>query len=212
MEDPVRRNRKQTEGKLIKAVGEVFRAQGYTGLGINKVARQAGVQKNLIYRYFGNVEQLFWQYLLEQDYWSYYQNNLNNILEENREDYGKTLTKRVLEKQLDYFYSNTEMQQVIRWEISEKNEISRGISDARERMGEEMLSLTDAYFKNTDVNFRALLALLIAGIYYFVLHAKVNGSTFCGIDINKDEDMRELHRTLTKVVDCVYDKASRKTA
>jgi len=212
MEDPVRRNRKETERKLIRAVGEVFRAQGYTGLGINKVARQAGVQKTLIYRYFGNVEQLFKTYLLEQDYWSSYQNNLNNILEENQEDYGKSLAKNVLKKQLDYFYSNEEMHQVIRWEISEKNEISRGISDARERMGEEMLSLTDAYFKDTGVNFRALLALQIAGIYYFVLHAKVNGSTFCGIDISKESDMKELHRTLTQVVDWSYEKAAKKMA
>ena len=98
---------------------------------------------------------------------------------------------------------------MIRWEISEKNEISRGISDARERLGEEMLGLTDAYFMNSEVNFRALLALQIAGIYYFVLHAKVNGSTFCGIDINKESDMNELHRTLKQVVDRGYEKASK---
>ena len=209
MEDLVKRNRKKTEQKLIRAVGEVFRMYGYTGIKINKVARHAGVQKNLIYRYFGSVEKLFRTYLLEQDYWSFYQNNLDDILEGNKTDSGKNLAKNVLEKQLDYFYSNAEMQQVIRWEISEKNEISRGISDARERLGEEMLGLTDAYFMNSEVNFRALLALQIAGIYYFVLHAKVNGSTFCGIDINKESDMKELHRTLKQVVDWGYEKASK---
>ena len=208
MEDLIRRNRKQTEQRLIAAAGEVFRLNGYAGIKLNKVARQAGVQKNLIYRYFGSVQKLFREYLLKQDYWSFYHKNLDNILEENQQDSGRNLAKNVLEKQLDYFYVNSEMQQVIRWEICEKNEISRGISDARERLGEDMLGLTDPYFRGSKVNFRALLALQIAGIYYFVLHAMVNGSTFCGIDINKENDMKELHRTLKQVIDWAYEKAS----
>ncbi len=208
MDELPKRNRRETERRLINSVGELFRKSGYAGLKLNKVARQAGVHKNLIYRYFGSVQELFKVYILEQDYWSYYQNNLELILTINRQDYGKNLSKMVLEKQLEYFYHNTEMQRLIHWEISERNAISRGISDERERIGEEMLALTDKYFQGTEINFRVVLALLIAGIYYFVLHGKINGSTFCGIDINDNKGMDEVNRTLKQIVDWAYEKGT----
>ena len=210
MDEFTKRNRSETERKLIRAVGEVFRKDGYAGLKLNKVARQAGVHKNLIYRYFGNVQELFKIYILEQDYWSYYRNNLESVLVENQYDNGMSLSKIVLQKQLEYFYTNTEMQRLIHWEISERNAISRGVSDERERIGEEMLKLTDEHFQGSQINFRIVLALLIAGIYYFVLHGKVNGSTFCGIDINDSRRMDEISKTLQQIVEWAYEKASSK--
>ena len=46
------RNKEFTKRKLIDAVGEIFRTEGHTGLGVNKVAKRAGVTKKLIYDYF----------------------------------------------------------------------------------------------------------------------------------------------------------------
>jgi AcrR family transcriptional regulator len=49
------KNKELTKRKLIDAVGEVFPKEGHTGLGVNKVAKQAGVTKKLIYDYFGDA-------------------------------------------------------------------------------------------------------------------------------------------------------------
>lgn len=53
------KNKEQTKRRLIDAVGEIFRTSGYPGLGVNKVAKAAGVSKELIYRYFGSFDVSF---------------------------------------------------------------------------------------------------------------------------------------------------------
>ncbi|GLU52760.1 hypothetical protein Dfri01_22210 [Dyadobacter frigoris] len=85
----------------------------------------------------------------------------DNLLAANRHDFGQTLAKNILESQIEYFYCNKEMQQIMRWQINESNDISRGLADSRERLGEEMLGITDHYFKDSGVNFRALSAVVI---------------------------------------------------
>ena len=47
-----------TRRKIIDAVGTILAKHGLEKLGINAVAREAGVDKVLIYRYFGGFEQL----------------------------------------------------------------------------------------------------------------------------------------------------------
>jgi AcrR family transcriptional regulator len=202
------KNRKETERRLIQAVGEIFRTEGYAGIRLNRISRQATINKNLIYRYFGSPQELFKVYIEQQDFWSFYRDHLDEILAANKLDKGRKLAKTILENQLNYFFDNEQMQQLIRWEISEKNPISRGISDMREHIGEQMLQLTDEHFKNSYVNFRVLLALMIAGVYYIVLHTKINGSTFCGIDINNPDDMQKLHSTMQQMIDWAYEKAT----
>ena len=44
--------------------------QGFRGIGINVVARRAGVSKELIYRYFGSMDNLIRQLMIREDYWA----------------------------------------------------------------------------------------------------------------------------------------------
>ena len=53
---------------------------------------------------------------------------------------------------------------------------------------------------------RATLALQVAGIIFLVLQAKSSGNPFCGIDINKDEDMERILSALDGVVDMAYQQ------
>ena len=49
------RNRAQTEGRLRKAVEALLVEGGFGALTPSAVARRAGVDKMLIYRYFGDL-------------------------------------------------------------------------------------------------------------------------------------------------------------
>jgi AcrR family transcriptional regulator len=52
------RNRLKTEQRILDAVGTILLDQGYPAVGINAIARQAGCDKVLIYRYFGGLDEL----------------------------------------------------------------------------------------------------------------------------------------------------------
>src|SRR5512137_2267848 len=52
------RDREATERRILDAAGRLLARDGFSGLGINAVAREAGVDKVLIYRYFGGIEAL----------------------------------------------------------------------------------------------------------------------------------------------------------
>lgn len=203
-----KRNRQSTEESLIQVAGDLFRKYGYSNLTVSKIARQAEVDRNLVYRYFGNVAELFKKYLFGQDFWISHSDKVDEMIEENRHDDGKSLAKSLLASQLNYFMENKEMQRLIHWEITETNPIARGISDERERMGEQMLCITDNHFVGSDVDFRAIESILIAGVYYIVLHAKMNGSTFCGIDVNTEEDLLKIEKALKQIIDWAYANAS----
>ncbi len=52
------RSRLQTEQRILDAVGSILLDQGYPAVGVNAIARQAGCDKVLIYRYFGGFDEL----------------------------------------------------------------------------------------------------------------------------------------------------------
>lgn len=204
----VPKNKELTKERLINAVGELLIDEGYSSLKINKIAKKAGVDKKLIYRYFGNVESLIQAYLRKKDFWMDRVPDIEEQAEAIRSDSGKILAGEILQNQLKYFYDNTEMQRIILWEISEKNALLKGMAETRENLGSELFKVTDNHFKGSSVNLRAIEALLVSGIYYLVLHAKTNGSTFCEIDINDPNGREEINIAARQIIDWAYEKAN----
>lgn len=54
----MKRNRPQTEQRIVEAAISLIADAGFTDFGVNHIAARAGVDKVLIYRYFGGVDGL----------------------------------------------------------------------------------------------------------------------------------------------------------
>jgi AcrR family transcriptional regulator len=65
----MQRNRNQTERRLIDTVGHLIAAEGVINIGVNRIARESGVNKVLIYRYFGGLEGLVEAYQQRSQSW-----------------------------------------------------------------------------------------------------------------------------------------------
>ena len=63
------RDREETRAKILEAVGKILAEEGFQGIGINNVSRRAGVDKVLIYRYFGDLPGLLREFASSGDYW-----------------------------------------------------------------------------------------------------------------------------------------------
>jgi len=205
---PIRnKNKEDAKRELINAVGEIIKTTGYTGLGVNNIAKQSGLSKALIYRYFGNVNNLIEQYVVEKDFWMLASEELRRKAAGESGMELKDIISTILQDQFNFFYEQPEMQGLILWELTGKSPLMTSISIARESLGEQVLQLADEHFKESSLNFRVLSALLTAGIYYIILHGKV--STFCGVDINNPEVRESILKTIKQLIDAAFERAGK---
>jgi len=192
------RDKERTKMKLLQAVGEIIRTEGYTALGVNKISHKAGVNKKLIYRYFDNVDSLIEKYVREKDYWASLFDN-TGIAEIDLSNIGHHTFSDLLDKQLDTLYDSEELKNILLWEISENNALIRELAGVRENRASELLKLSDSFFDKTSIDLRALTALQTAGIYYLILHARHSGDAFCEIDMNTEEGKNRIKQIITQI-------------
>ncbi|ANF53288.1 TetR family transcriptional regulator (plasmid) [Chryseobacterium glaciei] len=199
------RDKERTKMKLLTAVGVILKKEGFTGLNVSRVATKANLHRKLIYEYFGGMENLVKEYLNSRDYWSISLDQIDEIIEESKKDFGKKTALSLLENQFDSLMANEEMRKIINWGLSEDLKPLKELNKERERLGEELFTkITDDYFKDSEKNIRAIEGILIGGIYYLTLQAKMSGETMCGIDINTVEGQLEIKKTLKQIIEWAY--------
>ena len=203
------KNKEQTKRNLILAVGELIKKNGFENLKITGIAKEAGVDKKLIYRYFGSFNNLVEAYVVENDYWLIFFEKLKNLLAVEEETGTKQFFKALLQNQFKYFFAEKDMQRLILWELTTGSPMMKSIHNARELRGQQVLELTDEHFKDSTVNFRAITALLVGGIYYTILHTISNGGTFADIDIRTDNGKDEMIKSIGQIIDWAYEKANK---
>lgn len=200
------KNKEQTMQRLVDAVGAIIKKNGYKGLGLNAIAKEADVSKILIHRYFGGVDQLVEAYVLKNDYW------IAKAGEVAVEAKGKTdketlrdLVISLLKGHFEYFDTHEEMRSIILWEITEKTMLLNSVCLVREEVGSLLLEKAEPLFADSKKNLKGITAIIVSGIYYMILHAKKNGSTICGIDVNSDEGQKEILDTIEQIVNWTFE-------
>jgi AcrR family transcriptional regulator len=203
------RDRERTRQELLDAVGEILMACGYTGLRVNKIARHIGKDKSAIRHHFGRLVDLEKAYIREKDYWPPFFERFQLTNQPSKEEI-KILFIELMQQNLLAFMANPEMQKIILWQISEENPLMRSISDAREESGARLLSKATPFFIRSGTSFKAVLALLLGGIYYLVLHAETNKSTVCGLDINLESDRKTVIKTIREIIGWAFEATNNK--
>lgn len=193
--------------KLVDAVGCIIRTQGYTGLNALNIGKTAGVNRGLINLYFGSIDCLVETYVRKKDYWVAAAGNEIELMAENKDQHTREILESLLVNQLDYFSKEEEMQKIVLWQLSQRSNIMYEIAEEREKLGASFFNLADPYFENTNVDLRAVAALLVGGIYYMVLHGKSNDSLFCQIDVNSKEGLDRMKKAINEILADTYKRA-----
>ena len=200
------RDKEKTMKKLVRAVGSILEKKGYAGLNGNSIAKEAKVDRRLIYSHFGSVDKLVEVYIQHKDFWTPETNTQLQDILSNPKPRGQEDILLLLNNQFNAILSNKELQRILLWELSESNPILRKISDGRELLGESLFQFVEPDFKDSNLDLRAILALMISGVYYSALHAVNNGSTFCGIDINQPEGKLRIEGAIQQLLNMCYGK------
>jgi AcrR family transcriptional regulator len=182
LREPARRNRAATEARLRRAVEDLLVEGGFGALTPSAVGKRAGVDKMLIYRYFGDLPGLVRTIAFADDFFpSLEQMCGGKSLAEVRAMPVNERAAWVVAGNLRALLERPVVLEVMVWELIERNALTTIMEDARETLG---LRLMAELFD--DVTDRALLqrfsAVLIAGVSYLALRQR-KIRWFAGVDL-----------------------------
>jgi len=201
-ENDTGRNKARSKQRFLDAVEEILITKGIAGLKVNDIAKTAGLDKKLIYKYFGGTDQLMDEYIQTKDFWS---NVKGEKVPEVITDGGQAFIEEMLLLQFDQVAKDKAFQKLLLWRLTEERKSLQKLTDAQEANGETLLQgITDPHFGGQSAQFRAIMAVLIGGAYYLDLYAAVNGSVFCGIDLATESGRQEINKALSFLLKSTY--------
>jgi AcrR family transcriptional regulator len=139
--EKTRRNRSQTEGRLRQAVEDLLVEGGFGALTPSAVARRAGVDKMLIYRYFGDLAGLVRAIAFAPDFFPTFEDLCGN------DSVAALLAlsvgaraARILDRNARALMDRPVVLELMVWELVERNELTAIMEEARESLGLRLLA------------------------------------------------------------------------
>lgn len=192
---------KGTEKNLLEAVSQIIETDGFTKIGINRIAKIAGCDKVLIYRYFGGLEGLLVEWAKRHDYYSFAYSEFIETIKVAEDKDIRQIVKDVLMRQLHYLKGNVLMQELLVWELSGQSSF-KGILEERERSGYKLQEELNKHLNVGNDNDMPI-AMIISAINFIVLFTR-QYHRFNGIDFSKPEAWDRLERQISNYVDFIF--------
>lgn len=200
--NPKIRDRARTEEAIIAAARTVLAEQGFQGFGINAIARQAGCDKQLLYRYYGGLEGL--ADAIGNDVARGLGRRLTEQAVEGAPDSYAALIEKLVLGFIDVLRADSLLQRIIAWEISDPGPIVVRFAAARSVvLGRWVEMQRGDLVPPPGVDAPATNAVLIAAAQHLVLSATSIGG-FAGIDLASDDDWHRLRNSIRNLVRSVY--------
>ncbi len=192
--------RELTERKLLQALEAQIRESGMGSVGVNAVAKRAGVSKELIYRYFDGMPGLLLAWMQEQDFWTGRAGLLTDQESSRRSPVALILA--MLQEQICALAGNESLREIRRWELVELNEVTRQLAQRRERAARAFMDRVDGLTPSLDVP--AVVSVMLAGVLYLMLRAK-NESHFLGVPLRTEQGWQRLYEALERIAETFPD-------
>ena len=189
------RDRPATEARLLKAVETLLTREGFSALGVNAVAREAGIDKVLIYRYFDGMPGLLTAFAHSDAFWP----GLEEVLGEGASDlskmpaadrwatglvrYARALRRRPI------------VREVMAWEQVEKNELTEILRLRREEWFLALRERLPGDDDLTDADTVSTVLVIATAIHYLIARSRLHGD-FNGMAIESDADWAHVEQII----------------
>lgn len=187
-ENKPRRNRRtkaDIEQSIKKAAKSIILKKGFSRMTVLDIIKRAKIEPITFYTRYRNIEEFYDCFVREYDYW------FNDMLKISQDKaYTRERYIEIFKNLFECLKEDSIMLELLRWEVNEANTVTKRSAMSREIQTLPLTTIYGNQFKDNDVDFVAISALLIAGIYYLNLHRKC--SPFCGIDVSTEEGRSRL--------------------
>lgn len=193
------KNKAQTKTRILEAVEHILSEEGYRGLGINNIAKQAGVGKALIYRYFGGIEGVIEAYGETDTFWP----SAREIRGMSREEFSATSLRERCKLIFRNFRKALEKRPntvaIYAWEMTEKNEaVQKLIADRTQHsldVVKEMLGQHQKVYSEYD---HEIIAILGAALLQLTIREHME-SPFAGLDLTDGQTWDRIEGALDTI-------------
>jgi AcrR family transcriptional regulator len=197
-----RRNREGTQEIILVAARALLAERGFSVWGINAIARAAGCDKQLIYRYFNGLDGLAEAIGVEMAAW------LEAVLSarpdaEPSASYGALMARLALEY-LDALRGNRLAQRILAWEVAEHSPLVERFAAARGKVMAAWIARERGNLMPREgIDATATHAVLIAGVEHLVLTGAASGR-FAGVRLSSDRDWARIRAAVEAMALAAY--------
>jgi len=189
------RDRAATEERILAAVGEVLARDGFAALGVNAIAKQAGVDKVLIYRYFGGLPELLRTWGASGRFWPRVADLLGDQPQALLDLPLAERYARFFHHFIDELRARPLTLEVLAAEVVERNELTAILEAEREVWGEEAFRVLGGPALAAVPHMRGITLLLVAGVQHLALRSRKIQS-FGGVDLRSEDGWESLKRAI----------------
>lgn len=178
---PRARNRASTEERIINAAIGILSDSGFIGLGINPIAQRAGIDKQLIYRYFGGMDGVIAALGKNLGLW------LTDAVEANDCQPIPGTYAELIASLIDTYIVGLRgsplVQRLLAWELVQPGPALTALEAIRSEAVSTWMTRVKGDLKAPEgVDAPAINALLLAGVHHLVLREASIGR-FAGLDL-----------------------------
>ncbi len=193
------RSRLQTEQRILDAVGSILLDQGYPAVGVNAIARQAGCDKVLIYRYFGGFDELLLAFAETTALWW----EVDEIITESATECAEITLPDFLQRLLNRYVVALEARplalEIMAWEMSTQNNLTNTLGRIRSERGMELVKRVRTFYHQPNIDIGGVLGVFGASINYLVIRTRKQSQQY------KTEEWWRLQQTITNLLQAYAD-------
>jgi AcrR family transcriptional regulator len=197
------RDRAATEARILGAVGVVLAREGFAAIGVNSIAREAGVDKVLIYRYWGGLPELLRAWGASGRFWP----TVDELLAPDAAAFlALPLAERYarfFEHFVDALRARPLTLEILAAEVVDRNELTAILEAERESWGHDAVRVLGGPAFAAREGARAQTLLLVAGVQYLLLRAR-RIRIFGGLDLHSDDGWAEIKAALRSLAHTLF--------
>ena len=195
----IRRTKATIIEDIRKAAVESVLKRGFSGSLVSEIIKKAKVEPVVFYNRYHNLEEFFSEFVKGYDYW------FSDVAKEaNKQEKPYDQFIALIEGLQECLIEKSVMQELIRWEIAEGNDITKRTASIREMFTLPLAEKYDDLFKNSGIDFVAIATIIVSGLYYLYLHK--DRSTFCNIDMNTEEGRNRVNQAIKFLSELLFSK------
>lgn len=185
MPKPRARDRAATEAAILKAARSILAARGFAALNVQAVAEAAGVDRKLIYRYFGGLDGLSQRLGAQEETW------LGEPPARPRSRIG------AFQAYAQALRSDQALQQMLAWELVERSPTLKKLDTARSAAMRSRFAGLNQGAKHADP--AAVNVVVLAALHYLALRERTLGG-FAGLKLDA-EGWRRVNAVIAGLLD-----------